>query len=300
MVQLTDRQCEFEQLRPYLMGLTYRMLGSRADAEDAVQETWLRWQKQAKAPDNTKAWLTRVCSNICIDALRRLKRERLTYDGPWLPEPVSQTPGTVGTAEFGQEALTESLQLAYMLLLERLTPAERAALLLHDVFGYGFREVADILQTNTATARQHASRARKHLKASKTRFDAPVKELEKLGAQLHAALSDGDIDGIVNYLAADVELWSDGGGKALAARNVISGPESVAAFLHGIFRKKPSGFQLQPGLANGKPAVLLFNENGQLDTILTITCNQSGRIGHVLAHRNPDKLLLAEKEVTLV
>jgi len=300
MVRLTDQQCEFEQLRPYLMGLAYRMLGSRADAEDAVQETWLRWQKQSNAPDNNKAWLTRVCSNICIDALRRLKRERLSYEGPWLPEPVNRASSTVDTPEQSQEVLTESLQLAYMLLLERLTPTERAALLLHDVFGYDFNEVADILQTNTATARQHASRARKHLKASKTRFDAPVQELEKLGAQLHAALSNGDIDGIVSYLADDVELWSDGGGKALAARNVISGPESVAAFLHGIFRKKPLGFQRRPGLANGKPAVLLFDENGQLDAILTITCNELGQIGHVLAHRNPDKLILAQKEARLI
>lgn len=300
MMQLTDQQCEFDQLRPYLMGLAYRMLGSRADAEDAVQETWLRWQKQTEAPHNAKAWLTRVCSNICIDALRRLKRERLSYEGPWLPEPVRQATGIIGTSELGQEALTESLQLAYMLLLERLTPAERAALLLHDVFGYDFREVADILQTNTAAARQHASRARKHLKASKTRFDAPDKELEKLGTRLYAALSDGDIDGIISYLAADVELWSDGGGKALAARNVVSGPDRVAAFLHGIFRKAPPDFQLKPGLANGKPAMLLFNENGQLDAILTITCNELVQIGHVLAHRNPDKLSLVKKDILLV
>lgn len=282
------------------MGLAYRMLGSRADAEDALQETWLKWRKQQEPPENTKAWLTRVCSNTCIDTLRRLKRERLTYEGPWLPEPVDHVDLPPETAMVPDDTLGESLQLAYMLLLERLTPTERAALLLHDVFGYAFSEIADILQINVAAARQHAARARKHLKSSRTRFNAPQAELETLGAQLYAALVEGDLDGIVRYLATDVELWADGGGKALAARNVLVGPRRAAGFLAGVFRKTPAGTRLKVGRTNGKPAALIYDDNATLIAMVTMTCNTSGLINRILAHRNPDKLALATTSSKIV
>ncbi len=281
-----DQQPEFELLRPCLMGLAYRMLGTRADAEDAIQETWVRWQNQKIPPDNTKAWLTRVCTNLCIDTLRRLKQERNLYPGPWLPEPVD--PEHVDG--FSSDELIHSLQLAYILLLERLTPSERASFLLHDVFGYEFREVADILDIGIPAARQQASRARKHLRASKTRFDVSTDELKKLGTRLYAAIAEGDIGGMLEYMAKDIELWADGGGKALAARNVVRGPGRVAAFLAGVYRKTPTGTRLEFATVNGKPSALLYDNSQCLVALLTITCNESGKIDRVLAHRNPEKL----------
>jgi len=296
---LTSKQDSFEQYRPYLMGLAYRLLGSRADAEDAVQDTWLRWQSCVR-PNNDKAWLTRVCTNICIDVLRRLKRERARYDGPWLPDPVPSAEGKTHLTEGGQGELADSLQLAYILLLERLTARERASLLLHDVFGFSFDEVASILAINTCTARQIASRARRHLKNSKTRFSVPEKEIQTLGSKLQAAVADGDLNGIISHLARDVELWSDGGGKALAARNVIAGAGSVAAFLAGIFRKAAGDSSWKTGTVNGKPALFLYGANRALITLLTLTSDANGQVDRLLIHRNPDKLSRATENFLIV
>lgn len=287
---------EFEDLRPYLMGLAYRLLGSRSDAEDAIQDTWIRLQKQQQQPDNIKAWLTRVCTNICLDNLRRLKRERQTYDGPWLPDPLSiHSDSTASGAE-----ITESLQLAYMLLLERLTPAERASLLLHDVFGFSFVEIANILKIDAQTTRQHASRARKHLKANKTRFDASHEEITALGHRVQKALKNGDVVSMVKHLANDVELWADGGGKALAARNVIYGPEKVAAFIAGIYRKSPEGMIATYEITNGQPSIRISGPDGQTISLLAISCNREGQINFVMAHRNPDKLELIDTPENLI
>ena len=297
---MTDKQDSFEQLRPYLMGLAYRMLGSRADAEDAVQETWLRWQKQAQAPDSAKAWLTRVCTNLCIDNLRRLKRERARYIGPWLPDPLLAAQGQRTTAAVQQNDLADSLQLAYILLLERLTAAERASLLLHDVFGYSFNEVADILAIKTATARQTASRARRHLKSTRTRFNVADEDIQTLGSKLQAAVTDGDLSGIVNHLSQDVELWSDGGGKALAARNVVVGGEQVAAFLAGVFRKAAEDGSHETGTINGKPAMFFYDTNRILITLMTLTTDAAGQVDRLLIHRNPDKLSLADTDIVLI
>lgn len=296
---MTRERDSFEQYRPYLTGLSYRMLGSRADAEDAVQETWLRWQKTAR-PDNDKAWLTRVCSNLCIDTLRRLKRERARYEGPWLPDPLSAAGRHVNIAEAEQNELADSLQQAYILLLERLTARERASLLLHDVFGYSFDEVADILAIKTDTARQIASRARQHLKNTRTRFNVADEEIQTLGSRLQAAVADGDLNGIVKYLSKDAELWSDGGGKALAARNVIVGGNQVAAFLAGIFRKAGGGGTRETGTVNGKPAVFIYDADSTLVTLLTLTTDVMGQVDRLLIHRNPDKLSLVDKEMVLI
>lgn len=289
-------QPEFEELRPYLMGLAYRILGSRSDAEDAVQDTWLRLQKHQQQPDNIKAWLTRVCTNICLDSLRKLKRERQNYDGPWLPDPVCM-PADISPS--GPE-LAESLQLAYLLLLERLTPTERASFLLHDVFGYSFAEIASILKTDIQTSRQHASRARKHLKANKTRFDTSHEDIATLGLHVQKALAQGDIAGMVKHLASDVELWADGGGKALAARNVITGPEKVAAFFAGIYRKSPDGMKAEYELINGQPSIRILDAEDQTASLLTISCNSDGKINYVMAHRNPDKLKLLDSPANLI
>lgn len=283
---MSSHQPDFDALRPYLMGLSYRILGSRSDAEDAVQDTWVRFQQQTVSPDNFKAWLTRVCTNICLDNLRRLKRERQHYEGPWLPDPLK----TQADAFTGAPELAESLQLAYMLLLERLTPTERASFLLHDVFGFSFMEIADILHLDAQAARQQASRARKHLKASGTRFDTSHEDQAALGKRLEDALANGNIAGVVKHLATDVEMWSDGGGKALAARNVVFGPEKVAAFISGLYRKAIGEVQTVFEVISGQPSIRMLDQNAQTIAIMNISCNHEGKINRVLAHRNPDKL----------
>lgn len=293
---MNNIQPEFEDLRPYLLGLAYRVLGSRTDAEDAVQDTWIRLQGQKAPPDSLKAWLTRVCTNICLDKLRKLKHERQCYDGPWLPDPLYVT----ASHEAAEPELAESLQLAYMLLLERLTPAERASLLLHDVFGFSFAEVGGILKLDSQSARQHASRARKHLKGTKTRFDTSEAELANLANHIQAALTEGDVAGVIRHLASDVELWADGGGKALAARNVITGPEKVTAFFMGIFRKSPAGMRAEYQPVNGQPSIRILDENNNTVSLLTISCNEDGQINYVMAHRNPDKLLHINSPSSLI
>ncbi len=295
---MNDLQTEFNSLRLYLTGLAYRLLGSRVDAEDAVQETWIRLQSQREAPENAKAWLTRVCTNVCLDTLRRLKRERSQYDGPWLPDPVER-PHALSTETTSPAELAESLQQAYLLLLERLTPSERASLLLHDVFGFSFSEVSEMLGQSQQAVRQQAVRARKHLKASKTRFDAPPEALQKLGDSLYAALTEGDIDSVVNHLASDVELWTDAGGKARAARNVIVGPARVAAFLSGVHRKFSDGTRTVLATFNGTPSLMTFGEDGNLVSLITVSCNYDGKINHILAHRNPEKLGDATRALSL-
>lgn len=288
----------FEMERSYLTGLAYRLLGGLADAEDAVQETWFRWQKQQGCIEYHKAWLTRVCTNICIDMLRKLKRERTLYDGPWLPDPVIET-ATSSLYVQPAEALGQSLQQAYMLLLERLSPKERAALLLHDVFGYSFDEVGEILAISAPSARKLASRGRKHITHEKTRFDAPAQQIQTLGVKIDAALAKGDMEGIIKHLAKDVELWSDGGGKAVAARNVIVGSDHVAAFLVGIFRKLHNTTVVQPGRLSGQPGILIFQDNHMV-TALSVSLNDHGDISKIFAHRNPDKLQLVEDTFTII
>lgn len=296
---MKNQQTEFEALRPYLTGLAFRMLGSRADAEDAVQDCWLRLMQAQGEPDNIKAWLTRVCTNICLDSLRRLKRERERYEGPWLPDPVGEI-GATNPDYCDPAELAETLQQSYLLLLERLTPAERASLILHDVFGFSFEEVSDILKVSRDTARQQASRGRKHLKASKTRFDVSAEDLQQLGGRLYAAITQGDVDGIVAHLASDVELWADGGGKALAARNIIYGPANVAAFLAGTTRKLAAGLAMEIGHLNGKPAIYVKDGKDKLDTLSTFSCDTEGFINRIFVHRNPDKLSGFPREIEMV
>ena len=277
----------FEKARPRLWGLAYRMLGSAADADDAVQETWLRWQGadrgKVKSPD---AWLTTTCSRLCIDMLRAAHRTRVDYVGPWLPEPLlaDAVPEPDDPAE-----LASSLSLAFLLLLERLTPVERAAYLLHDVFDYGYADIASILDRKPEACRQLVSRARRRVKERKARSSEGSRDANKLLDEFLSALRSGETGRLAALLAEDAELWTDGGGKVLAQTEVIHGREDVTRILAMIWKAAWHGLEFDSEEVNGRPGLIL-RENGETVGVLTMAHTLEGQISGVYVVRNPEKL----------
>ncbi|HEY7909915.1 MAG TPA: RNA polymerase sigma-70 factor, partial [Thermomicrobiales bacterium] len=221
----------FNDYRPLLFSIAYRMLGSVMDAEDMVQEAFLRWQRAVHAEvTSPKSYLTAVVTRLCIDHLGAAYVRRESYVGPWLPEPLV----TEGDAMTDTMALADSLSLAFLVLLERLTPVERAVFLLHEVFGYPYEEIAGIVEKNAANCRQIGQRARRHIHADRPRFDPSPAEQERLTQQFIVSCTSGDLGALVAILADDITLWADGGGKVAAARRPIHGAENVARFLGGL------------------------------------------------------------------
>jgi RNA polymerase sigma-70 factor (ECF subfamily) len=280
----------FSAARPRLIALAYRMLGSMGDAEDAVQETYLRWHGADRATIRTPAaWLTTACTRICIDRLRKAKVEREAYIGTWLPEPVA-----IEAPE--DDLLGESLSMAFLVMLERLSPAERAAYLLHDVFEQDYPAVATALDKSEQACRQLVSRARKSLNVkdeegtkSRPRFQADPARAEELATAFITAARVGDNKRLMAMLAEDAELWSDGGGKAIAALNVIHGADRIARFFAGIRLKQDPSLQLRYHPVNGRPGIVGFI-GPRIDFALALEPAESGRIGAVYIVRNPDKL----------
>ncbi|HYB47898.1 MAG TPA: RNA polymerase sigma-70 factor, partial [Streptosporangiaceae bacterium] len=227
-----SRAEEFEQLRPLLFAIAYRILGSVSEAEDAVQETWLRYADSPSQPASAKAFLSAVITRVSIDVLRSARVRREAYVGPWFPEPLLTDP--YQDPERSAE-LADSVSMAALLLLERLTPVERAVFVLREVFGFGFGEIASAVGRSEAACRQLAVRARRHVDAGRPRFEADRKERDELAARFFGALREGDVDGLRELLAADVQLVGDGGGKAPALARSIIGAEKVAPVLASIF-----------------------------------------------------------------
>jgi len=275
----------FEAERPRLTGLAYRMLGSRAEAEDVVQDAWLRWHKTDRATIRVPAaWLTTAVTRLAIDRLRAAKSRRESYIGPWLPEPL------VEAADAGpplDDGLGE-ISMALLVVLERLTPAERAAFLLHDVFDYDYGEIAAALKRAEPACRQLVSRARKHVRAERPRFDADRGERERLLGAFVGAVQAGDLDALVALLADDATLISDGGGKATAALNPIEGATNVARFLLGVVGKAPADVQFRPVRVNGEPGMAAYI-GGALQSVLTVA-GDGARVIAVHIVVNPDKL----------
>lgn len=279
----------FTAARPRLIALAYRMLGSMGDAEDAVQETFIRWHGADQVSIRTPAaWLTTACTRLCIDRLRKAKAERAAYIGTWLPEPVAVEPPE-------DEALGESLSLAFLVMLERLSPSERAAYLLHDVFESDYAAVAAALGKSEQACRQLVSRARKNLNVPedapkpKPRFAADPAHAEELANAFVTASRAGDAKRLLAMLAEDAELWSDGGGKAAAALNVIHGADRIARFFVGIRSKQHPDLKLVYRPVNGRPGVVGY-VGARADFALALEPGESGRIGAVYIVRNPDKL----------
>jgi RNA polymerase sigma-70 factor, ECF subfamily len=281
------RDEEFEELRPLLFAIAYRILGSVAEAEDAVQETWLRYQSSATQPTSPKAFLSAVVTRISIDVLRSARVRREEYVGPWFPEPLLTDP--YEDPERSAE-LADSLSMAALLLLERLTPLERAVFVLREVFGFSFPEVAVAVGRSEAACRQLAVRARRHMDLGRPRFEADRREREELAARFFDALRDGDVDGLRELLAADVQMVGDGGGKAPGLARSVIGADKVARVL-------ASGFpvllridaRVEAHEVNGQPGAILRDRDGQVVATLTLDV-LGGRIQTIRAVINPDKL----------
>jgi len=291
----TDPSASFEPHRRRLLGLAYRMLGSMAEAEDAVQEAYLRWHDTDRdRVDEPRAFLMTTTTRICLDVLKSARVRREAYVGPWLPDPVTDTDALAPDA---QTELAEDLSVALLLALERLSPLERAAFLLHDVFDYSFTQVADALDRNEAACRQLATRARTHVRAARPRGVVPPRgasgSLDPKHAELVsafiAASRSGDIEALTRMLTSDARVVSDGGGKVPATLNVIEGGDRVAAFLAGVVRKGwIDEMTVRFDTINGLPGLLLSGPHGLVQT--TAFEFDGDRVSAIYVVRNPDKL----------
>jgi len=278
---------EFEQLRSLLFAIAYRILGSVSDAEDAVQETWLRYQASPTTPASAKAFLSAVVTRISIDVLRSARVRREEYTGPWFPEPLLTDP--YEDPERSAE-LADSLSMAALLLLERLSPLERAVFVLKEVFGFGFPAIASAVGRSEAACRQLAVRARRHMDAGRPRFEADRREREKLAARFFDALREGDIDGLREVLAADVQMVGDGGGKAPQLARSIIGTDNVARVLASIFPWLVRiDVTVQPHQVNGQPGAIFRDRDGKVLNTLALDI-LDGQIQMIRSVINPDKL----------
>jgi RNA polymerase sigma-70 factor (ECF subfamily) len=274
-----DAAASFGPLRPKLMRVAYRMLGSVTDAEDILQEAFIRWMKaerdEVREPE---AFLRRTVTRLCLDQLKSARRQRETYVGPWLPDPVLE------------EEEEEDVTLPLMLALERLSPLERAAFLLHDVFGLEFEEVAATIQRDPAACRQLATRARSHVREARPRFQVDKRRGLALAEAFFAASRSGDMKALGAMLAADVSLHADGGGKRPAATEPVVGFDAVMKvqeFLAGLFRDNDSKL-VRTGWVNGLPGFITLEADGELQT--TALDIEDGKVAAIYVVRNPDKL----------
>lgn len=281
---------EFEELRPLLFSIAYRILGSVSEAEDAVQETWLRFQASTTTPVSLKSFLSAVVTRISIDVLRSARVRREAYVGQWLPEPLITDVSTSYPEPERSAELADSLSMAALLLLERLSPEQRAAFVLHDVFGFPFDEVADVVGRSEAACRQLASRARRLVQDGRPRFDVDRRERDELASRFFDALTAGDVDGLRELLAADVEVYGDGGGKAPQWARVVVGVDNVARMLGGLGgRFAGSGIQLERHEVNGQPGAVVRDASGQVVNVFALDV-LDGQIQVVRSVINPDKL----------
>lgn len=269
----------FDPLRPTLMRVAYRMLGSVADAEDVVQEAFIRWMRadlgEVREP---AAFLRRTVTRLCLDQLKSARRQRETYVGPWLPDPVVE------------EDEVEDVTLPMMLVLERLSPLERAAFLLHDVFGLGFEEVAAAIQREPAACRQLAARARTHVRQARPRFKVERQRGLELAEAFFAASRSGDMKALGAMLSADVSAHADGGGKRPAATEVVLGFDAVMQQYARVaeWLQKNASTLVRVGFVNGLPGFITLEADGELQT--TALDIEDGKIAAIYVVRNPDKL----------
>jgi len=286
---MTDRSDlhAFEAARPMLLGLAYRILGSRADAEDAAQDTFLKWQAADKsAIDNPASWLTAVCTRRCIDLLRAAHRTRVDYVGPWLPEPIQTAAG-----ENPEEALalTSSLSTAFLLLLERLTPKERAAYLLHEIFDVPYPEIARTLGIEESTCRKLVSRARANVDRAKVRHTTPIDRQEQLLAAFQGALATGATDTLAALLSDDITLAADGGSRVPSIRRPLAGKDEVLAFISGSLSRFWADYELITLDLNGARGLVLRQDEKIVGTV-SFAYDEAGRATGIYIVRNPDKL----------
>ena len=277
----------FETHRGALTGLAYRMLGSRAEAEDVVQDAYLRWHGAGiAAVEQPRRFLATIVTRLCLDRMKSAQARREVYVGSWLPEPIVDETFDDGAA--GE--LAHDISVALMLMLERLSPLERASFLLHDVFGLDFAEVSKALSRGEPTCRQLAARARRHIESGRPRFEASREDGHRLAAAFQQATTSGDVQTLAKILADDVVLYSDGGGKRAAALNPIRGADKVMRFMAGIARKNPAlaAIRARPAIVNGYAGFVLREDDGSIDTMAFEV--RDGRVAAIYITRNPEKL----------
>ena len=284
---------EFERERPHLMSVAYRMLGSRAEAEDVVQEAWLRYHKVRDGGEihDVRGWLTTVTGRLCLDVLKSARVKREAYPGIWLPEPV------VSKLDDPAErvSLSNEVGLALLVVLEKLTPEQRVALVLHDAFAVPFDEIAGVLNTSVDAARQHASRGRRAVAAGGARHTADLSEQRRVLEAFLKAAASGDLQALAAVLAPDVVAIGDGGGVVNAGTRAVSGAAKVARFYAGIFRhglEATTDITLLPVLVNGDAGMLIRGRYTDGRPVLSLICATvaDGRITAIYNQLNPAKL----------
>lgn len=279
----TDSKTEiFEAERPRLLRLAYRMLGSFSEAEDVVQDGWLRWTNISRSVDIPPAYLTRVVTRLCLDRLKSARARRETYVGPWLPDPL------VGSVD-PVEPIADDITMTLMLAMERLSPLERAAFLLHDIFEVPLKDIAETLDREPAAVRQLASRARRNVRAERSRYSLDAAEADRMARAFFEAAHGGDTASLAGLLARDVEIHADGGGKVSAFLNIVRGIDNaLRLFSHvsGNAERRPS--LIRTALIDGLPGYISYNPDGRLQT--TALDHADGRIRAIYIVRNPDKL----------
>ncbi|MFD7258616.1 RNA polymerase sigma-70 factor [Streptomyces sp. NPDC059874] len=275
----------FEEYRRLLFGTAYRMLGSVADAEDIVQDAWLAWHRTERTSvENPKAYLVRTVTNLSLNRLKSAQVVREAYVGPWLPEPLLTSPDIAEEAE-----LADTVSMAVLVVLETLTPTERAVFVLREVFGYSHAEIAEVVGKSEAAVRQSAHRAREHVQARRPRFTTEAAEQREIAEKFRAACAGGDLGEVLELLAPDVVSWSDGGGVVTAARRPLHGPDHVARWLLGVLAKpEVQGVEMHPAEINGEPGLLLVY-GGVNSGALTFDA-VDGRITALRLAINPEKL----------
>ncbi|MFD7969246.1 RNA polymerase sigma-70 factor [Streptomyces clavifer] len=279
----------FEANRPVLTGVAYRMLGRVADAEDVVQETWLRWSAaKREGVREPRAFLVRITTRLAIDRLRHLQSRRESYVGPWLPEPVATDFGPSVRDVAEQAVLADSVSLAVLVVLESLSPLERAVFVLREAFGFPYAEIADALDRSDAAVRQLAGRAIRHVEERKPRYDVDPAVRRRLTERFLEAASGGDLEQLIALLAPDVRLVSDSGGKSKAPRRLIETADKVGRFLFAVAQEGASDMEAAIVELNGGPA-LLMTVDGKPDTVFQVEVG-GGVIQRAYIIRNPDKL----------
>jgi RNA polymerase sigma-70 factor, ECF subfamily len=274
----------FEEHRRMLFGIAYRMLGSVADAEDIMQDAWLRWNAVTGAVENPQAYLARTVTNLSLNRLRSAAVQRESYVGPWLPEPLVTAPDATEEVE-----TAESVSLAMLVVMETLSPLERAVFVLREVFGFSYREIAGMLDRSESSVRQVGHRARSHVQARRPRFDAPAEVRRRVTEEFLVACVGGDLNRMMEMLAPDVTAWTDGGGKVRAALRPLHGADKVARWILGVMARPAEGAAEARFVdVNGEPGVLI-TVDGVPDSVSCIDVAE-GRITAIRLVRNPDKL----------
>ncbi|MDB1086313.1 RNA polymerase sigma-70 factor [Streptomyces sp. ACA25] len=280
---MPDRTAVFEEHRDRLFGIAYRMLGSVADAEDLVQDAWLKWSQASGTVHHPGAYLARTVTNLALNRLTSAAAQREHYVGTWLPEPLVSAPDVADEVE-----RADSVSLAMLVVLESLSPLERAVFVLREVFGYPHREVARVVGRSEAAVRQLARRAKAHVESRAPRYEPSAEEQRRVTGEFAAACLGGDLSRLLELLAPDVTVWSDGGGKRSAALRPIHGPGKVARWLLGVTEGAGGDLTLTAVDVNGSPGFLV-TVGGEVETVAALEVG-NGRITAVRVVRNPDKL----------